>query len=375
MLAQNQLETLQRKLYTMYPERSSNAPLGPRSLASIATDRVFEDVSQCLRGWRPKAALACSGYLKIDTDSSGIGAAQDGKVNPITIRWDVDGDNTVRKLKLPLTSGDQVYSINELITSCKPNPGAPDEPTSHKEAQVQHTAQLGASAFTTDFCPYKCGIIDSVAHSLLSEYGGQTKDPLFPYTYAELVELNVCGIHLILVKLTKVIQVFSGSSAKIPMTLKRYDASNSKPVARMVVYLPLAHAGEDCIIMSCVWFWLKQFLAGGELELIYRDQVVRIDPDANSLLGPNSIQWVAFYSGCKPQMTPIQSGHRLSLKYDLFVDVNGPLTMRSLRYSHSQDANNPMKMQSLRYSPLYDAFGFLIAQPGFMKRGELIILQ
>lgn len=71
----------------------------------------------------------------------------------------------------------------------------------------------------------------------------------------------------------------------------------------------------------------------------------------------HAIQWAAFYSDCEHEVLPLQSGHRITLTYNLYVARGtGLLTGKDL----TLDVTN---------TPLFQVFSNVLSVPGFMGTG------
>ena len=80
----------------------------------------------------------------------------------------------------------------------------------------------------------------------------------------------------------------------------------------------------------------------------------------SSLNGHAKIEWAAFYSDCEHEVMPMQSGHRITLAYNLYVSdrVGWALKQPNCHFNPSL---------SISYKILRD----LLLEPAFMKRGKL----
>ena len=119
-------------------------------------------------------------------------ALLDNITEPVVICWDV-GELTKRLtlLLLPMTarkSGDA--TLQELIDDMEPASfgfqGKDIVDDSYRKA-----VKLDTSAFTTNFCPYKVGIVDTLGHALLPIRKAPSQG-----IYADLYRLNVSCIVL-----------------------------------------------------------------------------------------------------------------------------------------------------------------------------------
>lgn len=72
---------------------------------------------------------------------------------------------------------------------------------------------------------------------------------------------------------------------------------------------------------------------------------------------PNSIQWAAFYSDCEHEVMPLESGHRITLTYNLYHQTGRP------------QPRLPLPMHSF---PLYHDLQAALQNPGFVTSGSIL---
>ena len=159
---------------------------GSRTLQETATRSLLADLSNIVEEAKPRATFACSGYIGVSKDSSEKATAR-----PITIRWDSTAGSVDNNLTLPLTSDNQLSSIQNLMKACKQEATGPNSTLADKDIVHPTAVALCPSSFSTDFCPYKYGIIDRVSQMLLVGQGGGKEGPQIPRVRAEIWKLNV----------------------------------------------------------------------------------------------------------------------------------------------------------------------------------------
>ena len=100
---------------------------------------------------------------------------------------------------------------------------------------------------------------------------------------------------------------------------------------------------------------LADISAGGQLRVSHNGHSTFFDwSNTNS----TSIQWAAFYSDCEHEVLPVQTGHRITLTYNLYITEN---VGSVLRLYPTADPS---------FSPLYESAQRIVEQPGFMKDGK-----
>lgn len=108
--------------------------------------------------------------------------------SPISIRWDSQdpASSMVSKIVFPLEDAAGVKQLATMIQDCEPASfgfqGKDVVDESYRKA-----IKMDNTAFSTDFCPYKLGIIDTIAQMLLPN----TEKCTFNGIRAELYKLNV----------------------------------------------------------------------------------------------------------------------------------------------------------------------------------------
>jgi hypothetical protein len=137
-----------------------------------------------------ESAYACGGSVLVETQTK---ERKNEITAPVTIRWDCG--NLIDKITLPFhaeaTENVKTASLQRLVNATQPASfgfkGKDVVDESYRKA-----TKLEPSAFATNFCPYKVGIIDTI---------GQTLLPLPNYRSqgicAELYKLNVSHDHFL----------------------------------------------------------------------------------------------------------------------------------------------------------------------------------
>lgn len=146
-------------------------------------ERVIEELSSFLHN----SIYACGGTVLVGKQAD---QRQDNITEPVVIRW--DAGELPNRLTLPLPpmaaqkSADA--TLQRLIDDMEPASfgfqGKDIVDESYRKAM-----KLDASAFATNFCPYKVGIIDTLSQALLPIRNDQVQG-----IYADLYKLNVSRI-------------------------------------------------------------------------------------------------------------------------------------------------------------------------------------
>jgi 2OG-Fe(II) oxygenase superfamily len=92
---------------------------------------------------------------------------------------------------------------------------------------------------------------------------------------------------------------------------------------------------------------------GGALVLCHNGRSIEFDWSGRA---PDRIQWAAFYSDCEREVTPLLSGHRITLTYNLYHHTTQPKPGHTL----------PLPVPSFL---LYQDLQAALENPGFMSRG------
>ncbi|KAI1087326.1 hypothetical protein F5B19DRAFT_77861 [Rostrohypoxylon terebratum] len=201
---------------------------------------------------------------------------------PITIRWDSRQSDTTHKVTLPIdvSDNDSQAKFSLLVNDCQPASFGYQGKDVYDE-KVRKATKLDSSDFSTSFCPYSLGVIDTIAQVLLpSSLSGNSMTGV----RAELYKLNF----------------YSAPSGffKAHVDTPRSEAQ----FGSLVVSLPCRHEGGQLIVRhaghSVTYDWSASKAKEG---------------------APSQLQWAAFYSDCEHEVLELTEGHRLTLTYNLYV--------------------------------------------------------
>ncbi|PIA93152.1 hypothetical protein CB0940_05228 [Cercospora beticola] len=273
-----------------------------KKLAKKPHESSLRDLSEALQKQSRKALFTCGGQVSNPQDahnthndrlvpSSGSKAVA---TKPVSIRW--GADERGRTISLPITWPSDQAAYQQLIEDCVPATFGRNGQDVYDES-YRRAGALGTEHFMTDFCPYKAGIIDSVAQLLLPPFTGDLRSD------KDMSEKRLArGIRAELYKLN----VYSGPSG---MFKPHVDTPrSSSQIGSLVVCLPTAFSGGALAVRH----------QGHEIVHDWSSSSSSNDNDNAQQTAP-SIHWAAFYSDCEHEVLPVTSGHRLTLTYNLFL--------------------------------------------------------
>jgi hypothetical protein len=247
-------------------------------------ERVIEELTPFLSN----STCACGGTVLVGKKAD---QCQDNITEPVVIRW--DAGNLTKRLTLPLPpvtaekSGDA--TLQGLIDDMEPASfgfqGKDIVDDSYRKA-----VKLDTSAFTTNFCPYKVGIVDTLGHALLP-----IRKAPFQGIYADLYKLNVSRI------------VLMGTTAIANLAMYIYEGPSG-------IFKPHVDTPRSELQFGSLVVCLPSAHKGGQLVVRHQGYSTVFDWANNS---PN-IQWAAFYGDCKHEVKQVVSGHRVTLTYNLY---------------------------------------------------------
>ncbi|KAF2099447.1 hypothetical protein NA57DRAFT_74946 [Rhizodiscina lignyota] len=292
----------------------SNPP--PTQVASSPLQDALKGIQQAVDNAKGHAVFTCGGKIKIgtaddtlpteDTRPSQGGVQGEAKVEhpkdkekgneqpikgkediftqeqtggPIVIRYDVQDDlvtGASRKVTLPVEN--EADSLAALIKCCSPATFGHDGKDVYDET-YRKAIKLDNTEFCTTFDPYSVGIVRIIERMLLPNVEGQKA---YKRTVrAELYNLNI----------------YSGPSGKFRPHVD--TPRSSLQFGSLVVCLPSQHEGGSLAARhdgkAVIYNWWKR--------------------------ASNHIQWAAFYSDCEHEVLEVSSGHRITLTYNLFVEM------------------------------------------------------
>jgi hypothetical protein len=244
---------------------------------------------------------------------------------PVSLRWDPHDSSTPAsqcKITFPL---DTAYPekqrskqphqglVNLLGDMDKATFGLGGEDV--YDESYRRAAKLDTSRFSTSFCPYDVGIMDTIASILVPGLnlgdGGRI-------ARAELYKLNV----------------YEGPSG----FFKAHVDTPRSPsqFGSLVVCLPAPHTG-------------------GQLQVKHNGRTMTFDWSSSSSERSQIIQWAAFYSDVTHAVLPVTSGHRVTLTYNLYA-LPHPAPI------------SPLPSDDLSL-PLVTYLSSLLSNPSFMPAG------
>ena len=156
---------------------------------------LLRKLSQAINDHAAAATFACGGSVPlahVPVHSKSLGKRR--VCSPIKIRWDADPGSKA-SINFPPNGDDSCFSkeLDALLRKCQPATfGIGDKDIldeGYRKANV-----LDTSAFSMNFHPHDCGIIDSIQQILMPSTirGGQGVGSGPQGVEAELYKLNVC---------------------------------------------------------------------------------------------------------------------------------------------------------------------------------------
>ncbi|KAI0595483.1 hypothetical protein F4775DRAFT_569220, partial [Biscogniauxia sp. FL1348] len=241
---------------------------------------------------------------------------------PITIRWDSPSKDTTNKITLPILPFDEEGQgkLRELVKDCQPASFGYQGKDVYDE-KYRKATKLDCSDFSTNFCPYTLGIIDTIAQALLpNALGGESRTGV----RAELYKLNFYSAP----------SGFFKAHVDTPRSETQFGS--------LVVSLPCHHEGGQLVVRH----------AGHSVTYDWSTSKAQKEVA--------QCQWAAFYSDCEHEVLELTEGHRLTLTYNLYV-VPGVGQLAG---------NSPaLDVYSL---PLYHKVKEALSNPIFMPEGGYI---
>ncbi|KAK0753699.1 hypothetical protein B0T18DRAFT_442245 [Schizothecium vesticola] len=183
---------------------------------------------------------------------------------PITLRWDSPGGR-VSKVTIPLwIQGSDV-----------------------QDKKYRNTAKMFRSAFSSDFCPYEFGIIDTLTQALLPT----TKEgaPTTKGVRAELYALNI------------------------------YSAPSG--IFKSHVDTPRSDVQFGSLVIS-----LAYHHEGGQLVVRHVGHSITYDWGTSAAGETDAVHWAAFYSDCEHEVREVSHGHPVTPTYNLYYAPGRVLT-------------------------------------------------
>ncbi|KAL8786009.1 MAG: hypothetical protein Q9195_008390 [Heterodermia aff. obscurata] len=178
-------------------ESSIINPQPPRQKSNVG---LLQDLSAAVNGQAAAATFACGGSVPIVEPAAMANSSYSEPIrtcSPITLRYDAGGSASAKsRISFPLPPNPEVAQsmLDGLVKACQPATFGLEGKDVLDES-YRKAAKLDASAFSTNFHPHDCGIIESVQQILLPSTitGGQTIGIGPQGARAELYKLNVAS--------------------------------------------------------------------------------------------------------------------------------------------------------------------------------------
>ncbi|KAK4215232.1 putative 2og-fe oxygenase family protein [Rhypophila decipiens] len=250
----------------------------------MASDSDHDSTTELLDEFRAIIArsqkdflFTCSGSLSCDNDPKASEDANPVK-DPVTIRWDPSDASTPAsqcKITFPADSESLSALIGDMQQATFGLGGKDVLDESYRKA-----LKLDTTAFSTNFCPYTAGIMDTVSRILVPSVS----------------ENQTCIVRAELYKLN----IYEGPSGHFRSHVD--TPRSSSQFGSLVVCLPAAHSG-------------------GGLVVSHKGKTINFD--WGSATSP-AVQWAAFYSDCEHEVLQVLSGQRVTLTYNLYACKTSP---------------------------------------------------
>ena len=159
------------------PESSDDEDVGstasstPHALtrgAGNTTMRMLDNLRSVLQGTKGAGNFCVGGRIPI---GDGVGGGEfraeeeKGVVAPITVRFD-KSDGSVARVQFPPSIRNNDSGLEDLLRACSPSSPSLEFGSSRREYQGG-AGSLDAKHFSTDCHPHNCGILDTIAQTLL----------------------------------------------------------------------------------------------------------------------------------------------------------------------------------------------------------------
>ncbi|KAI1451685.1 hypothetical protein F4805DRAFT_81424 [Annulohypoxylon moriforme] len=270
----------------------------------------------------PQSSIEAEADTNTDTDNNPQVETDKLSSPPITIRWDSRRSDATYKVTLPIVSSDEdgQSRFAALVSDCEPASFGYQGKDVYDE-NYRKATKLDSSDFSTNFCPYSLGIIDTIAQVLLpNSLSGNSRTGV----RAELYKLNFYSTP----------SGFFKAHVDTPRSEAQFGS--------LVVSLPCAHEGGQLVVRH----------AGHSVTYDWSTSKAKAEVA--------QCQWAAFYSDCEHEVLELTEGHRLTLTYNLYV-VPGVGQLAG---------NSPaLDVYSL---PLFQKVKEALASPVFMPQGGWI---
>ncbi|KAK3304696.1 uncharacterized protein B0T15DRAFT_250851 [Chaetomium strumarium] len=295
------------------------------------TANLLDELRNTMETSQKDFVFACGGSIPFatETTTASFEPGHSGTTHspPVSLRWDPHDPSTPAsqcKLTFPLdTASPEEQRSKQPHRGLVSLLGDMDKATFGLggedvfDESYRRAVKLDTSRFSTSFCPYDVGIMDTISSILVP---GLSLDDGGRIARAELYKLNV----------------YEGPSGffKAHVDTPRSPAQ----FGSLVVCLPAPHTG-------------------GQLQVKHNGRTMTFDWSSSSSES-QIIHWAAFYSDVTHAVLPVSSGHRVTLTYNLYALPNP---------SHLPSPTSPLPSDlSL---PLVTYMSSLLSNPSFMPAG------
>lgn len=175
------------------PAEYQKSKTGAKSLRQHVNDKLLRTLAAAVAGEAATATFTCGGAVPIENCTSSE-SPKDGTIPAVELRWDSSSGSGGSKISFPLQqTGDDEQMLAKLIKDCQPatfGMGGRDV----LDESYRKASKLDCTAFSTNFHPHDCSIVDSIRQVLLPSMtaGGEGIGIGPRGVKAELYKLNVC---------------------------------------------------------------------------------------------------------------------------------------------------------------------------------------
>lgn len=285
---------------------------------------LLRNLSSAVNGHAATATFACGGSIPIsDLPTSDFGSGKQNIFPSVTIRWDAN-QNEKSTLSFPLHQHDDVSRIRfqDLLRRCQRatfGRGGQDV----LDETYRKAGKLDITAFSTNFYPHDCGIVDSIQQVLLPSTikGGQGAGIGPQGVRVELYKLNVlmsreCFSVPTLIRDTRsILRPLANSFLMLTRLEELRNSAHSWCAYRVSTKVnhPFNQPSSDARrILGVIMLTGKS--TGGTLRVRHRGQTMDF---AWASTSPKNLQWAAFYGDCEHEVLEVTRGHRITLTYNL----------------------------------------------------------
>ena len=176
--------TKRKVISSFQSTENKKSKTGPKTLRQMTSDNLLHNLAAAIAGEAATATFACGGAVSVDSCNSSE-TPKDGRTSGVDLRWDSHCGPGGSKISFPLQqTGNDEQMLARLIADCQPV----------TYGVGRNASKLDNTAFSTNFHPHDCGIVDAIRQVMLPSMcaGGEGINIGTRGVKAELCNLNVC---------------------------------------------------------------------------------------------------------------------------------------------------------------------------------------